>query len=188
MIVHGDTRGAEAMLKAAMDLEKRYHAAMKPTSFTTISRDAIASSASHLWVATIQGGTDEAVCGAPDLANSSARSQGTPTEPSQDFSDTLVANFAGFSPIQGAAAGPVPFKGLPEDPKPARVSDERRHRSAPRHRFGLEWAFKLCTDLRTVVETGRQREIARFMIRPSVGSLVGKRGRHHAGLVAPKRA
>src|SRR5207248_4592672 len=65
MLVRGDTRGAKAMLQAALDLEKRYDAAMETIFLASINRDAVAGSAEHLWATTIQGRSDEVVSRPP---------------------------------------------------------------------------------------------------------------------------
>jgi hypothetical protein len=185
MLVRGDTKGAEAMLYAAVELEKRHNAAITIMPFSSVGRDAVSSfdgwqsshrPAVHSSATTINGRTRKAASDAPAPGNTEAWDPEMPSKPGQGVGDMPVLAFADFSLTRGVSVEPILSNGL-ADFQPAPISPQPLYRSSLRHRFLLGWTTNLYAHLRSVVESARQRDNARFVaIRPTLldGSATGR--------------
>jgi hypothetical protein len=198
MLVRGDRKGAEAMVYAAVELEKRHSAAITISPFSAISEDAVVSfdesrsphrSAVHSSATTINGRTSKAASDAPPPPrNIDALDPEMPLQPRSDVHDMPVLAFTDFSPTRGVSVEPLPSDGL-ADLQPALISPEPPYGSSLR-RFLLGWTANLYARLRPVVEILRQRELVHFVvIRAPLGGCTLREtqgSRHPIGLIEPK--
>jgi hypothetical protein len=111
MLVRGDTKGAEAMLYAALELEKRHTAAITIMHSSSIGGDAGSSfdnlkshrPAIHSSATTINRQTRKSASNAPPSRNTDVGGPEMPSQPSQDVRDIPVLAFAGFSSSEETA-------------------------------------------------------------------------------------
>lgn len=173
MLVRGDTKGAEAMLHAAMELEKRHDAATAIIPLrlfrgdTFISIDDSPSSfrpTVHFPATTINGQTRRAASDAPPSGNFDAWDPEMQLQPNRGVHDMPAPAFADPSPNQGSSVESLQSNVL-ADLQQVRTNPEPLYRSSLGLRFLLGWTANLYAHLHSVVEIVHQR--ARFVaIRP----------------------
>jgi hypothetical protein len=165
MLVRGDTKGAEVMLKAAVDLEKRYNAAVKMTRYASASIDVLCSSAlERLATSTVAAKKTE--CNLPHRRNDDTSKRGTSPQLGRGIGDMGVPACGAFSPVPDVDMESDPLYGFSEDLKPPQICEEIRYRAAVHRHLAFEWTLKFFNGVRSIIETTRQCYVARFV--PSV--------------------
>jgi hypothetical protein len=163
MLVRGDTKGAEAMLFAAVELEKRHNAAIAIMPFS-IGRDAVNScydsqsslgSAAPSWATPIDGRIRKGAADESPPRNTNGWDPEMPSEPSQAIRDVPVTAFADFSPTRGVSVEPLLSNSLAEFPS-SPISPEPLYRMWFRRGFLLGWTASVSARFRSVVEIALQ--------------------------------